>query len=105
MPLVAGVRWSFRGKDAGNARSRRLRARLRTQSSGRAARPGGTVGISPRPPSNTGSLEAGQLLVGGAARGRADVGALELDPGVRVLVRRGLREADDELGGVALLPQ
>ena len=30
MSLVAGVRWSFRGKDAGSARSRRLRARLRT---------------------------------------------------------------------------
>src|SRR3989442_12767853 len=29
-PLVAGVRWSFRGKDAGSARSRRLRVRLRT---------------------------------------------------------------------------
>ena len=30
MPLVAGVRWSFRGKDAGSARISSIRARLRT---------------------------------------------------------------------------
>jgi hypothetical protein len=30
MPLVARVRCSFRGKDAGSVRSRRLRTRLRT---------------------------------------------------------------------------
>ena len=29
--LVAGVRWASRGKDAGSVRSRRLRARPRTQ--------------------------------------------------------------------------
>ena len=40
-----------------------------------------------------------------AAGGWADVGAGELDPGVGVLVRRGLGEADDELGRVALLAQ
>src|SRR4029453_11795547 len=33
-PLVAGARWSFRGKDAGSVRSRRLWARLRTQHRG-----------------------------------------------------------------------
>jgi hypothetical protein len=32
--LVAGACWSFEGKDAGSARSRRLRARLRTQPPG-----------------------------------------------------------------------
>ena len=41
--LVAGVRWSFRDKDAGSARSRRLRTRLRTPLSGRAAWPCGTA--------------------------------------------------------------
>ena len=34
MPLVVGVRCSFRGKDAGSARSQRLRARLRTRPRG-----------------------------------------------------------------------
>src|SRR3954466_8755016 len=32
--LAAGARWSFRGKDAGSARSRRLRVRLRTRPRG-----------------------------------------------------------------------
>ena len=50
MSLADGVRWSVRDKDAGSARSRRLRARLRTKLSGRAARPGGTVVISSCPP-------------------------------------------------------
>jgi hypothetical protein len=50
MVLAVGVRWSFRGKDAGSVRSEELRARLRTQSSGRAARPGGAATISPNPP-------------------------------------------------------
>ena len=44
--LVAGARWSFRGKDAGSVRIEEIRARLRTQSSGRAARPGGTGCVS-----------------------------------------------------------
>ena len=48
--LAVGVRWSFRNKDAGSVRSRRLRARPRTQSSGRAARPGGTAAIPASPP-------------------------------------------------------
>jgi hypothetical protein len=30
MPLVAGVRWWFRGKDAGSARISQIRVRLRT---------------------------------------------------------------------------
>jgi hypothetical protein len=30
MPLVAGVRWSFRGKDAGSRRISPIRGRLRT---------------------------------------------------------------------------
>ena len=34
MLLVAGVRWSFRGKDAGSVRSQWLRTRPRTQSRG-----------------------------------------------------------------------
>src|ERR1043166_7018473 len=34
MALVDGARWSFRRKDAGSARSRRLRVRLRTQPRG-----------------------------------------------------------------------
>src|SRR2546430_4754666 len=33
-PLVVGVRWSFRGKDAGSVNSRKLLARLRTQPRG-----------------------------------------------------------------------
>jgi glyoxylase-like metal-dependent hydrolase (beta-lactamase superfamily II) len=41
-PLVAGARWSFRGKDAGSVRTRKVRARLRTPHRGRAARSGGT---------------------------------------------------------------
>ena len=34
MPLVAGVRWSFRGKDAGSARIDEIRVRLRTRPRG-----------------------------------------------------------------------
>ena len=34
IPLVAGVRWSFRGKDAGSARISEIRARLRTRPRG-----------------------------------------------------------------------
>ncbi len=50
MALVARVRCSFPGKDAGSTRIDEIRARLRTQSWGRAARPGDTAGISPDPP-------------------------------------------------------
>src|SRR6185312_17242911 len=41
-----GTRWSFRGKDAGSARTWKVRARLRTQTSGRAPRPEGLVTVS-----------------------------------------------------------
>ena len=47
--LVAGVRWSFRGKDAGSADSRAIGA-TEDAASGRAARPGDSAAISPNPP-------------------------------------------------------
>jgi hypothetical protein len=43
--------------------------------------------------------------VASLARRGAYVAAAELDPGVRVLVGRRLRQADDQLGLVALLAQ
>ena len=50
MSLVAGVRWSFRGKDAGSLRMRSHTGATEDAASGRAARPGGTAVISPSPP-------------------------------------------------------
>ena len=55
--LVAGVRWPFRDKDAGSVRRRRLRARLRTQLSGRTAQPGDTAEVSASPPRWVGGSE------------------------------------------------
>src|SRR5438093_4752001 len=46
--LVAGVRCSFRGKDAGSADSSAIGA-TEDAASGRAARPGGTAYVSPSP--------------------------------------------------------
>ena len=51
--LVAGAAWSFRDKDAGSTRSRRLRARLRTQLSGRPGRSGGSARASSSTPGAT----------------------------------------------------
>ncbi len=49
MPLAAGVRWSFRGKDAGSVDSSAIGA-TEDAASGRAARPGGSdVGPSSPP--------------------------------------------------------
>ena len=49
MSLVAGVRWSFRGKDTGSADSGSMGA-TEDATSGRAARPGDSADISPNPP-------------------------------------------------------
>ena len=49
MSLVAGVRWSFRDKDAGSARTCKVRAQLRTPLSGRAAQLSGSDDVSPSP--------------------------------------------------------
>jgi hypothetical protein len=43
MSLVVGVRWSFRGKDAGSVRIRSDTGATEDAASGRAARPGGTA--------------------------------------------------------------
>ena len=53
MLLVTGVRWSFRGEDAGNLKSQSYWGDgvTRAEPVGRAARPGGTDCISPNPPS------------------------------------------------------
>jgi hypothetical protein len=48
MPFVAGVRWTFRGKDAGSVDSGSIGA-TEDAASGRPARPGGTTCISPNP--------------------------------------------------------
>ena len=52
MSLVVGVRWSFRGKDAGSVRVTMTRSVGATEdaASGRAARPDNTAGIPPDPP-------------------------------------------------------
>src|SRR5436190_5929713 len=52
-PLVVGVRWSFRGKDAGSVNSRKLLARLRYQggaSVGEQRGPTAPDCVSPSPP-------------------------------------------------------
>ena len=88
MSLVVGVRWSFRGKDAGSARSSWLRARLRTQPSGRAARPDGTAVVPSSPPKT--SSPAGPVARGawgvrlrgpGSTGGWSRMGSLPLDRG------------------------
>ncbi len=43
MSFVVGVRWSFRGKDAGSVRMRSDTGATEDAASGRAARPGGTT--------------------------------------------------------------
>ena len=48
--LVARVRCSFPGKDAGSVRILVIRGATEDAAWGRAARPGGTAGISPNPP-------------------------------------------------------
>ena len=50
MALVVGVRWSFRGKDAGSVRMRSYTGATEDAASGRAARPGDTDAISSNPP-------------------------------------------------------
>ena len=52
MALVAGVRWSFRGKDAGSVRTGSIRARLRTQHRGEQRGPAAQPRISPSPPTS-----------------------------------------------------
>src|SRR2546430_3092811 len=49
--LVVGVRWSFRGKDAGSVHIGRY-GRDRGRGLGRAARPGGSDAGSPNPPTD-----------------------------------------------------
>ena len=51
MSLVAGVRCSFRGKDAGSADSGAIGA-TEDAASGRAARPSDAADISPTPPTS-----------------------------------------------------
>src|SRR5438034_552849 len=48
--FAAGVRWSFRGKDAGSARIRPIRARLRTRHRGEQRAPAAQGGVPLVPP-------------------------------------------------------
>src|SRR6266702_3660081 len=80
--LVVGVRWSFRGKDAGSVNSGKLLARLRAPPRGEHARPDGTGYVSPRPPTR-GSPERRSHLgvhVAAGAEGSDAVATLALGP-------------------------
>ena len=93
MPFVEGVRWSFRGKDAGSADSPAIGA-TEDAASGRPARPYGTTCVPPNPPALEQDL-CGRLEAATAAR--------ELDGAVQVGV--GVRELLRERQGVPRLDQ
>jgi hypothetical protein len=61
MLLVAGVRWSFRGKDAGSVRIGAIRARLRTPPRGEQRGPAASEYFAK--PSYASSISAGSAPV------------------------------------------
>jgi 2-amino-4-hydroxy-6-hydroxymethyldihydropteridine diphosphokinase len=94
MSLVTGVRWSFRGKDAGSVRIRSDTRATEDAASGRAARPGGSADISSSSPMMRAYVGVGANL---GNRRRTIERALELlgaCGGVEVVAVSTLRETD-----------